>query len=592
MALKRNENKVKFGLKRVAFAIATIAEDGSATYGEPITFPGARTLSMEPQGAGEPWHADDGVYYFSSAPASRQGDLEMARIIDAFKRQVLGYIADANGILLEDMNPAEVHFALMFETMNDKRPRRYVLYNCMATAPTVGSATNEGSKEPQTETSTITSTGIYVPSQGKWFDHGETTPNTDMETYANWFNTVQVPGDPEGPYPIRHKKGNPVVITDAAGDMNIEELTATIKAGQDGSGTPTPANVRRITGLSSTKLARCNANLADISKIVGISNVTVTFPEEGTCRVVTGGQNTYRAANIRPIDMTYPPGKYYVKFKVKANPTINNFTLIGLRTVVGNNLNSNLVHIVASTTDKSYEAVFNTSEDTYFSYVANGNTTGEGYATDVTIYDLIVSKLDVPYEPYAGETYNISWENESGTVYGGTVDMASGRLTVTHALVTIDGTNTIYTEKGSSTTRDVFYIGLPDASIFDGVARYLSVAECAAAGMLCSIAPFAESTDRSLPYLATAYIGREGAMLQLRLSVALSEGLSTVEAVNQFASTLYAAGTPIQYTYPLKEPVTYNLTPTQIRTLQGTNTISADVGTLKVAYHQDPALVE
>ena len=196
MALKKNENKVKFGLKRVAFAIATIAEDGSATYGEPVTFPGARTLSMEPQGAGEPWYADDGVYYYNSAPASRQGDLEMARIIDAFKKQVLGYIADEKGILLEDMNPETVHFALLFETMNDKKPKRYVMYNCVATAPTVGSATNEGSKEPQTETSTIASTGIYVEGFGKWFDHGETTPETDATAYANWFTAVQVPTAP------------------------------------------------------------------------------------------------------------------------------------------------------------------------------------------------------------------------------------------------------------------------------------------------------------------------------------------------------------------------------------------------------------
>ena len=196
MALGANENKVKFGLKRVAFAIATIAEDGSATYGDPVTFPGARNLSMDPQGAGEPWYADDGVYYSNTAPTSRQGDLEMARIIDAFKKQVLGYIADEKGILLEDMNPEEVHFALLFETMNDKKPVRYVMYNCTATAPTVGSATNEGSKEPQTETTTITSTGIYVAGFEKWFDHGETTPETDATAFSNWFTAVQVPTPP------------------------------------------------------------------------------------------------------------------------------------------------------------------------------------------------------------------------------------------------------------------------------------------------------------------------------------------------------------------------------------------------------------
>lgn len=196
MALGTNENKVKFGLKRVAFAIATIDEDGSATYGTPITFPGARSLSMEPQGTGEPWYADDGVYYYNSAPASRQGDLEMARMIDAFKKQVLGYVEDAKGILLEDMNPAEVHFALLFETMNDRKPRRYVMYNCVATAPTVGSTTNEGSKEPQTETSTLMSTGIYVEDFDKWFDHAETTPETDATAFANWFSAVQVPTAP------------------------------------------------------------------------------------------------------------------------------------------------------------------------------------------------------------------------------------------------------------------------------------------------------------------------------------------------------------------------------------------------------------
>lgn len=196
MALGQNENKVKFGLKRVAFAIATIAEDGSATYGDVITFPGARTLSLEPQGAGEPWYADDGVYYYNSAPTSRQGDLEMARIIDEFKKQVLGYIQDEKGLLLEDMNPEEVHFALLFETMNDKKRRRYVMYNCMATAPTVGSATNEGSKEPQTESSTISSMGIWVESFGKWFDHAETTPETDATSFTNWFTAVQLPTAP------------------------------------------------------------------------------------------------------------------------------------------------------------------------------------------------------------------------------------------------------------------------------------------------------------------------------------------------------------------------------------------------------------
>lgn len=197
MALAQNEPKVKFGLKRVAFAIATIADDGSATYGNPITFPGARNLALEPQDGGEPWYADDGIYWFNPAPSTRQGDLEMARMIDAFKQQVLGYILDNKGLLVEDMNPAEVHFALLFETNNNLgKPVRYAMYNCVATAPSVGSATTEGSKEPQTESTTITSMGIYVPGFDKWLGHAETSPTTDATAYANWFTAVQAPTAP------------------------------------------------------------------------------------------------------------------------------------------------------------------------------------------------------------------------------------------------------------------------------------------------------------------------------------------------------------------------------------------------------------
>lgn len=198
MALAANENKVGFGLKRLAFAIATIAEDGSATYGTPVTFPGARTLALEPQGAGEPWYADDAVYFFNTSPSSRQGDLEVARVINAFKEQVLGYIRDAKNLLIEDMNAEEVHFALLFEKDGNKKPTRYCLYNCVASAPTVGSATTEGSKEPQTESMTISSMGIYVPEFDKWMGHAESDPTTDATTYANWFTTVPLPTQASG----------------------------------------------------------------------------------------------------------------------------------------------------------------------------------------------------------------------------------------------------------------------------------------------------------------------------------------------------------------------------------------------------------
>lgn len=304
MALRSNENKVKFGLKRVAFAIATIAPDGSATYGKPITFPGARALSMEPQGTGEAWYSDDGVYYYNTAPSARQGDLEMARMIDSFKEHVLKYVQDTNGLLLEDMNPETVHFALLFETMNDRKPRRYVMYNCVATAPAVGSTTNEGSKEPQTETTSISSMGIYVASHNKWVDHAESTPQTNSESYANWFNEVQLPAPPADPYFTETISGTVVYIDDTV-ELPLKNLTVYGKSTQ--TGTPSPSSPAAISTAGSdgnidiVRVGKNLLNVVDFAKDSG-SAIDSTDAESGTITVTANG-GTYGGASNKSITL-------------------------------------------------------------------------------------------------------------------------------------------------------------------------------------------------------------------------------------------------------------------------------------------------
>lgn len=189
-------NKIKYGLKNVYYAVATIAADGSATYDTPVAFPGAVSLSMDPQGENTPFYADNIVYWVGASNTGYEGDLETARVIDAFKTDVLGYKTDNKGVLVEDANTNAVHFALLFQFEGDVKATRHVLYNCTATRPSAAGSTKEESVEPQTESVPITATTIYNASYDTDIVKAETNESTDATTYTGWFTSVYTPVRP------------------------------------------------------------------------------------------------------------------------------------------------------------------------------------------------------------------------------------------------------------------------------------------------------------------------------------------------------------------------------------------------------------
>lgn len=189
-------NKIKYGLKNVYYAIGTPQTNGSMTYSSPVAFPGAVSLSLEPQGDNTPFYADNVVYWVGNGNTGYQGDFEVAKVIDSFKTDVLGMVKDGKDVLVEDANATIVHFALLFQFEGDVKATKHVMYNCTCTRAADAGSTKAETVEPQTETLTMTATSIYSAALDTDIVKAEANEGSDGTTYSGWFSTVYLPTAP------------------------------------------------------------------------------------------------------------------------------------------------------------------------------------------------------------------------------------------------------------------------------------------------------------------------------------------------------------------------------------------------------------
>ena len=154
------ENKVQFNLKNVHYAVMTTT-GSSPAWSTPVAVPGAVTLSLDPQGEVTPFYADGITYYQSVGNNGYSGDLEMARFPDQMRIDVWKFNqVETDNVLIESVNVEPAAFALLFQIDGDVDEEYYCLYNCSGTRPGVGSTTNTDTKEPQTQTSTISAVAL------------------------------------------------------------------------------------------------------------------------------------------------------------------------------------------------------------------------------------------------------------------------------------------------------------------------------------------------------------------------------------------------------------------------------------------------
>lgn len=181
-------NKIKYGLSNVYYSKITYGANDAITYGTPVALPGAVNMVLTAEGETSPFFADNIIYFTSSANNGYTGTLELALIPTEFRTDILGEIADTNGVLVEKSDVSTTEFALLFQFEGDDNATKHVMYRCVASRPEVSSSTKEASITPTTETLNLT----VMPTIADHLVKAQCL-STSTTQYAAWETAVYVP---------------------------------------------------------------------------------------------------------------------------------------------------------------------------------------------------------------------------------------------------------------------------------------------------------------------------------------------------------------------------------------------------------------
>ena len=348
--------------------------------------------------------------------------------------------------------------------------------------------------------------------------------------------------------------GDVVHITDAS-EYPAIDITTQIEPIQSGSGTPSPDNVRPISGYDSVSVA----NMGDISKrqfFNGLMQGTHVFVDMGTLSWSRDTSKTNAVFRVNPPN-NKTTGDLAILCAKYTNLGMMTFTSFG-NTAEDKSISVQTSYGTVQARDDSYTtatAFKNSLSGVYLVYELATPTTPT--ITEAQ-FNMLLEQFDID-----GELYIIDLPS---TCYGGTLDVVSGVLTVTKAYVDL-GTLT-WAKGGSSFPSGTFY-----ASTSGGATASNPPREA-----ICNkYKPYSGGasgfTDKSFSYANSSLSSSTG-----RVFVCDSTYADATTA--EFKTAMNGA----QLVYELATPLEYNLTSTEVKLLAGTNNVWSNTGDTTLQY--------
>ena len=317
-------------------------------------------------------------------------------------------------------------------------------------------------------------------------------------------------------------------FTDGADDMVMHNVVAEINPVQSGSGDPSPDNIRPITGWTGVNVTRTGKNLFDKNAAIDGKFINASGQE-----IASGNYGHSTPIKVKP----------NTKYCMTGYAGTGYYSMLGL--------DANMNALPAWYGGASKTAPFVATTPSNCAYIILNYLFAQ--KDSIAFYE---SDTVGEFIPYQGNTYTIQLGD---TVYGGTIDVATGLLTVTHQYLTDNGSlNWAMNDDGS------FYVRNPSSAAVQD-----------ATGCCCNYAPFAVSYSG-----LNVFFGSNGL-------ISLAKGWGSYYATADALKVAFA-NTPIQFVYKLATPQTYQLTGQEvIKTLLGTNAVWADTGNVSVTYAAD-----
>lgn len=370
--------------------------------------------------------------------------------------------------------------------------------------------------------------------------------------------------------PPLEESGNPVVCYPVAG--YALGVKASWEPVQEGSGTPSPENIRPIKGRDSVTVERCGENVIEfLSTEDSSSDIKIAADAEKniTLNGTLAGKGNITIGTCR---LHWVAGKTYTMYVKKVGGSVSLGSGDGITFAYalfttdynhffrGGTNSTNLdVYIASDAALVETELVFMLQcwrKGTVFNNFKFQIEVVEGTTTPST------------YAPYNGQTNTLTLPE---TVYGGEVDAVSGEGQETWKLVTLDGTER-WMDNGSAPSRKeqqwALYGWLKPYSGTFGISSHF------------------DNTKGSTSYPANFVRISETSIV---LHVASDGPFAIVGDLKSYLAAQYAAGTPVQICYKLATPVPFTATGAQpIPALAGVNTVLTDADSATVTGRADP----